>query len=115
MFGNPQWFRPKTVAFGVTTIKWQGWLYSLGWLGTIGLPFLLLVGRHQPLEAITWMGLSLAALTYDVRQILRSLRDPISPLASAASAGKADDILYILDNPPGQPLATRNYKLQVRG
>jgi len=115
MFGQPQWFRPKTFGWGLVPITWQGWLYSGGWIVTIVLPFLLLLGRHQPLEAAAWMTLTISALSYDVFQILRSYRG--SPAgASATAATKTDDgVLYILDSRPGQPVATRNFNLQVRG
>lgn len=115
MFGKPQWFRPKSFSWGLVPIAWQGWLYSAGWSAAIGLPFLLLIGRYQPLEAMTWLGLSVGALTYDVWQILRTFRVPRGG-ASGTALGKNDDnVLYILDSRPGQPVATRNYNLQVRG
>ena len=110
MFGKPQWFRPKSIGFGVVPVSWQGWLYTGGWLGAVGLPFLLLLSRWQPLEAGAWLVLSLGALSYDVWQIRRAL---LTPVASAPP--KTDDnVLYILDSQPGQQAATRNYNLQVR-
>jgi hypothetical protein len=112
MFGKPQWFRPKTLGWGLVPITWQGWTYSGAWVGAIGLPFLLLIGRHQALEAMAWMGISLGALTYDVWQILRAIRGP--KVGGAAAAKGDDNVLYILDSRPGQAVATRNYNLQVR-
>jgi len=112
MFGKPQWFRPKTFGWGLVPIAWQGWAYTAAWVAAIALPFLLLIGRHQALEAMAWMGLSLGALTYDVRQILRAIRGPKGGAATAAA--KDDSVLYILDSRPGQAVATRNYNLQVR-
>jgi hypothetical protein len=114
MFGKPQWFRPKAIGWGLIPVSWQGWAYTAVWVAAIGLPFLLLLGRHQPLEAMAWMGLSVGTLVCDVWQILRSIRGPRA--TSTVSASKPDDnVLYILDSRPGEPVATRNYKLQVRG
>ena len=114
MFGKPQWFRPKTFGWGLVPVAWQGWIYAAGWMTAIGLPFLLLLGRHQALEALAWMGLSVGALTYDVWQILRAIRGPYGNAPAAASAKSDDSVLYILDSRPGQAVATRNYNLQVR-
>ncbi len=117
MFGNPHWFRPKTLGFGLIPIRWQGWAYTAAWSSAIGLPFLVLVGRHQVLEALLWVGLSLSALTYDVRHIFRALRHP-QGAASSPPTGRPsppdDKVLYILDSQAGQPVATRNYNLHVR-
>jgi hypothetical protein len=117
MFGKPQWFRPKTFGWGLVPITWQGWIYAAAWVGAVALPFLLLIGRHQPLEALVWMGLSVSALTCDVWHILRAIRGPrsgSSGAAATASAKSDDNVLYIMDSRPGQPVATRNYNLQVR-
>jgi len=113
MFGKPQWFRPKTFGWGLIPVVWKGWLYTGGWVAAIGLPFLVLLGRHQALEAMAWLGVAVGALTYDVRQILSAL---CGPRKNAATPPSSDDkVLYILDSQPGQAVATRNYKLQVRG
>lgn len=117
MFGKPQWFRPRTISWGLAPVTWQGWLYTGGWTIAMVLPFLLLIGRHQPLEAAAWMGLMMAALTYDVWQLRRAIRGPRagSSVAAEATPPKRDDnVLYILDSRPGQPVATRNYNLQHR-
>jgi hypothetical protein len=116
MFGKPQWFRPKTIGWGLVPITWQGWLYTGGWGGAIALPFLTLVARHQPLEAMIWMALSIGALACDVWQILRAIRAPRrSPAAATAACHPKNDdnVLYILDSRPGQPVATRNYNLRT--
>jgi hypothetical protein len=76
MFGNPQWFRPKAMGFGLVPKSWQGWAYSAGWGGAIGLPFLLMAGRHQSVEALLWLVLSIGAMGYDVWQIVAALRRP---------------------------------------
>ena len=79
------------------------------------LPFLLLIGREQPLEAFTWMTLGLGALAYDVRQILRSFRSTESTTAAVAVPPKREDnVLDIMESNAGVPVATRNYTLQVR-
>ena len=116
MFGKPQWFRPKAFGLGLVPITWQGWAYSAAWIGVIGLPFVLLVGRHQPLEASVWLGLSVGALVYEMRQVLSGFRVSASPSpgTSSGAAKSDDDVLYIADSRPGQGIVTRNYNLQVR-
>ena len=116
MFGKPQWFRPKAIGWGLIPISWQGWLYAGGWAGAISLPFLVLIGRHQPLEATAWLTLGIGALICDVWQILRGFRAPRIPVtATVASAPKREDnVLYIMDSQPGQAALTRNFNLQVR-
>lgn len=76
MLGNPQWFRAKAVGFGLVPTSWRGWAYSAAWGGTIGLPFLLMLGRHQSLEAMLWLALSIGAMGYDVWKIMRAIRGP---------------------------------------
>lgn len=114
MFGKPQWFRLKTFGWGLVPVRWQGWGYTASWVAAIGLPFMLLVGRHQSLEATAWLGLSISALTHDVWQIRRAIRGPQGKAGRAAAAREDDGVLYILDSQPGQPVATRNYNLQTR-
>ena len=115
MFGNPQWFRPKAIGWGLVPVSFKGWLYTAGWIGAIAVPFLLLITRGQPLEAFTWMTLGIGALAWDVRQILRSFRPVESITATVSAPPKRDDnVLYILDSNPAAPVATRNYNLQVR-
>lgn len=118
MFGQPQWFRPKSVGWGLVPITWQGWAYSGLWTGAIALPFLLLMGRYQPVEAMTWMSLGIAALGFDVWQIRRAMLGGGKPTVGGSNAptqaAKHDEnVLYILDNTP-TPVATRNYNLQMR-
>ena len=116
MFGKPQWFRPKSIGFGLVPVRWQGWAYTVGWASAIGLPFLVLIGRHQALEAMAWVGLSLGALTYDVWQILRAIRgrQGAHGVTGMPAVSPDEGVLYIMDSRPGQPVATRNYDLQVR-
>jgi hypothetical protein len=84
-------------------------------MGGIMLPFLLLAGRHQPTEASIWLAVACGLLAFDVRQILRGYKSSSATATPAAAAGQRDDnILYILDSQPGQPVATRNFNLQVR-
>ena len=74
MFGKPQWFRPKTVRWGIHPIAWQGWAYSLTWMGVIAAPFLALLVRHQAGESLVWLTASLFALAWDVRSIRKALQ-----------------------------------------
>jgi hypothetical protein len=119
MFAQPNWFRPKSKGWGLVPITWQGWLYTGLWTAAIAAPFSLLLARHQPVEALTWMGLGLGALVVDVHQTLRLLKgltsNPTTSVASAKTAAqpREDNVLYILDNSPA-PVATRNFNLQMR-
>jgi hypothetical protein len=76
MFGNAQWFRPKAIGFGLVPVRWQGWAYMAAWGSTIGLPFWLLVARHQSLEALIWLTLAIGTLSHDVWQMWTALRRP---------------------------------------
>ena len=116
MFGKPQWFRPKSIGVGIVPVSWQGWLYTAGWTSAVTIPFLLLIGRHQPFEATIWMVVSLGALFFDVRQIRRSITHPSGPVLATSPRRNPteDNVLYILDSQPEQELATRNFNLRVQ-
>jgi hypothetical protein len=73
MFGQPQWFRPKKIGWGLSPICWQGWVYTVGWVSAIGLPFLVLTERHQPFEAAAWGTLGCLSLYYDIWKIRRAM------------------------------------------
>ena len=96
MFGNPHWFRPKPIGFGLIPTKWQGWAYSAAWGSMIGLPFWLLTSRYQSVEAMLWLAISLSAMAYDVWQILTTLRR--APKSGQACQQQSDQVLYILDS-----------------
>jgi hypothetical protein len=74
VFGKPHWFRAKAFGWGLIPIRWQGWAYTGAWASAIALPFLLLLARRQPLEALSWIAILVAGLGYDVWLILRSLK-----------------------------------------
>jgi hypothetical protein len=74
MFGKAEWFRLKTVGWGLRPVVWQGWMYSAAWMGVIGGPFISLVLRHQAAEALVWLAASLGLLGWEVRGIRRELR-----------------------------------------
>ena len=103
MFGKPEWFRLKQNGRGLTPVRWQGWLYATTWIGVICLPFVTLLMQHLALESFVWMGAALAALSWDVRQIGKSLRTVDDA-----------DVLYIGDDEPQQQLSTRNYEFRLR-
>lgn len=116
MFGKPQWFRPKRIGWGIVPVTWQGWGYTLAWSGAMVLPFLVLLGRRQPVEAMLWMGLSIGALSYDVWNILRTYRTPTKPatlVKNSRPAGTSHDdhVLYIGES---EAVATQNYSLCAR-
>ena len=101
MFGKPQWFRAKRIGWGLVPIRWQGWIYAACWVAGIALPFMLLLARHQPLEAAAWLALAISTLTYDVWQIMRAIREPLaspSAYARASISPRKNGILYISDS-----------------
>ena len=73
MFGKPYWFRRKRCGWGLVPITAQGWLYTLLWSLAIVLPYLLLIARHNTLEAVVWIIAAIAALCWDVRLIVREM------------------------------------------
>ena len=87
MLGNPQWFRPKAIGFGLVPVRWQGWVYTAAWIGTIGLPFWLLNARHQSLEALAWLTLATGTLAHDVWKIWSEVRKPPQARQSANARG----------------------------
>jgi hypothetical protein len=106
MFGNPEWFRVKSVGWGLRPVSWRGWLYSIGWAAAIGLPFLALLGNRLGIEAIIWLAVAMSAFLWDVRQIVRQINGP-KPLD--------DDVLVIDDDEPNSAgYATQSYDLQWR-
>lgn len=118
MFGKPDWFRPKTIGWGLTPVRWQGWAYSAAWMGVICVPFVWLVLRGQNGESMAWLAVTIGALIYDVRGILQQIRrgnSDESPILATAVGGADKDVLYIGDSEGGrQSVATRNYSLKLK-
>ena len=104
MFGNPAWFRPKALGFGLVPKGWQGWAYSAGWGSTIGLPFWLLAGRHQSLEAMLWLTLSIGAMAYDVWKILQVIRQPTTKTCPQSEPNQ--DLRFVENRTRPQPNCT---------
>jgi hypothetical protein len=116
MFGQPHWFRLRSLGIGLAPRTWQGWLYSAAWLGTILLPSLLLLDRRQPLEAVAWVVATMGALTYDAWKIVRALRHAAPGSSSIIPTPAADKgVLYILDSCPGRSAAMPDLPRPVRG
>ena len=106
MFGNPEWFRVKSVGWGLRPVNRRGWLYSIGWAAAICLPFIALLGNRLGIEAIIWLGVSMSAFLWDVRQIVKQIKSP-KPIE--------DDVLIIDDEEPDSTgYATQSYELQWR-
>jgi hypothetical protein len=116
MFGNPNWFRPKTMGWGLTPIRWQGWAYALTWIGVIGLPFVSMLWWEMAPQALVWLGVMTGGLIYDVRDIRRQMQQVSFQANGPAAPIAADkDVLYIGDSDAGtRPLATRNYSLKLK-
>jgi hypothetical protein len=97
MFGKSVWFRPKTARWGLHPTTWQGWAYSMGWIGVIALPFVALISRQQIPESLIWLTASLGTFAWDVRAIRRELQPQI---------GHA--VLFIHEDGTTEQLLTRN-------
>ncbi|WP_425615023.1 hypothetical protein NA78x_004911 [Anatilimnocola sp. NA78] len=117
MFGNPDWFKPKTIGWGLTPVRWQGWAYTLAWVSVIAGPFVLLVAREQMAESFAWIAVTMGALFYDVRDILRQKKRAAfqaSDNVFTATAVPDKDVLYIGDDTAVSQHATRNYALHLK-
>lgn len=116
MFGNPAWFRPKTVGWGLTPVCWQGWIYALAWIGVIGLPFVGMLWWEMAPQALVWLAVMTGGLIYDVRDIRRQMARANFKTPGPGTPVAADkDVLYIGDSDSGtRPLATRNYSLKLK-
>ena len=103
MFGQPGWFRKKSIGWGLTPITWQGWIYALAWGGVIALPFVLLITRQQVPEAIIWMVCSMGMLVWDARKIVQAIERE-----------ERKNMLFIGDEEENEPVETQGFDLQVR-
>lgn len=116
MFGNPDWFRPKTAGWGLTPIRWQGWAYALSWMAIIGSPFVLMLWWELAPQAFVWLVVMFGGLIYDVRDIRRQMqRASFNETARQQPVAAEKDVLYIGDSEAGTTsLATRNYSLKLK-
>ncbi|HUE69913.1 MAG TPA: hypothetical protein VMP01_03405 [Pirellulaceae bacterium] len=112
MFGKPAWFRPKLIGWGLKPVTWQGWAYTAAWAGVLLLPFWALLMRHQPLEALTWLGCGIGVLFYDAAQIRRGMIPPVAVAANAPA--QANDGVWFLGDEVAKPVATRNFDLKLK-
>lgn len=123
MFAQPNWFRTKSFAHGVTPASWRGWLYVVGAAAAAFLPAMLLVGRHQTFEALVWLTAAAGFVGYDLWQVRRNLlglpacsrKEPPVAAPAAAAPPAADDGIYFLDQRPGnQPVNTTRFQLSLK-
>ena len=105
MFGKPEWFREKTIGWGLFPITWQGWAYALVWTGLIIGPFIGLLSTGRVPESLVWMGASIGFVCWDVRQIMGEMH---------AAANPPEDLFYIDEETDTTQLATRSYDLHIR-
>ena len=103
MFGKPEWFREKTVGWGLVPITWRGWVYSLIWSGVIIGPFLVLLCMMKIPESIIWIAAGIGSLTLDVRSIVKQIRQK----------NERDSLFYIGDESDSQ-VSTKNFDLHVK-
>ena len=104
MFGKPEWFCEKKVSWQFKPACWQGWVYSIVWLGIMVLPALCLMAASRGPEALIWLIVTAGYLVWDLRKVLRR----------EATAGSPEDVLYITDDESPSAVVTRNYELQLR-
>ena len=101
MFGKSEWFRPKAIGWGLHPITWQGWAYSLAWIGVIAAPFVALVARKQAPEAMIWLTASLGALGWT------------SGASGVNCKREAKPVLFIRDDGACEQLVTRRVSLKL--
>ncbi len=85
MFGQPQWFKPKSIGYGITPTCWQGWCYTLIWAAVIVLPVFVLSVRGQTFELFIWLIAAIAMLCLDVKQILKAMPQEAKATASCGN------------------------------
>lgn len=95
-FGKPEWFVEKTFGWGLTPVTWQGWLYTLIWVGAMILPFAMLMERQHVWEAFVWLFAIAALLVHDVWHIVQAKRAAARKTAAPPVAKPVNkDVLYI--------------------
>ena len=125
MFAKPHWFRIKTIGHGVTPANWRGWLYVTGVVVLTALPTLLLLGRHQGLEALIWLAVIGGFLFYEFRQIRRAISGchtsadrAVEATVVERAAGQSqatDDGIYFLDqHGAAQRVNTARFQLSLK-
>ncbi|MGY8771400.1 MAG: hypothetical protein ACKVH8_23550 [Pirellulales bacterium] len=72
--GDPHWFRPKRIGWGLTPVTWQGWLYTLYWAIVLCLPFIYFMSTENYILAGIWEILGIGYLTYDAISILKKIK-----------------------------------------
>lgn len=105
VFGKPEWFRPKSIGWGLTPVKWQGRIFAAGWSAAILFPFIYLISHSLLPEAFAWVVLSLAALIREVTQILNQ---------TAGQWQKHPGSIRAHDPAGDGQVATRHFDLQLR-
>jgi hypothetical protein len=90
VFGKPEWFTRTRTRWGIRPIGLPGWAYAAVWSAVITIPFLLLVLRDRPPEAIIWLIGSMGTLTWDVRKLARAL-DAGRPWSRSGGASEVVD------------------------
>ena len=86
MFGKPEWFREKAWGWGVHPVTWQGWAYTAVWAVLAIVPYVGFLAMQRYPEGFIWLGAGVAALVWDVKQIL-----------DAKHPRPKKDVLYIGD------------------
>lgn len=107
MFGKPEWFRKKSVGWGVRPVTWKGWLYGVLWAGVICIPFIALLAHAKVLESLIWVVVMMFAMLWDVQGVMREMDIPTAEID--------EDLLVIDEDTEPDPayFATRSYDLHV--
>jgi hypothetical protein len=118
MFGRPEWFREKTIGWGLVPITWQGWGYTTLWVLVLIAPYMAMLSLGRLPEAFIWLAAMIGFLTWDVRLIIRAMRagreGDRSGKPPAAKNGPPPDILFLDDDPEEEHLLTHRYHVRVR-
>ncbi|PHS17703.1 MAG: hypothetical protein COA78_02975 [Blastopirellula sp.] len=73
--GKPNWFRPKTIGWGLTPVTWQGWLYTLYWALFLCVPFTYFLATENFILAGVWEVCGIGYLSYDAYCILQKIKE----------------------------------------
>jgi hypothetical protein len=123
MFAKPNWFCAKAYAHGVAPATWQGWLYVAAVAAAVLLPAIVLIGRHQGLEALIWLAAIGALVGYDLWNVRRALTCPVATAvgsnsadiaSTAAATPRMDDGIYFVERPGSQPVNTTRFQLSLK-
>ena len=104
MFGKPEWFREKTLGWGLSPVSWQGWLYTLIWATVLAGPTIGLIATAKFWEALVWLAVAMGLLIWDVWQIIAQMRE----------AQREHDVFVIDETTDAEQISTEKYEFRLR-